>query len=85
MGYELEYELLTELEMVEGESVPEYVNVVAREARLEIERLRAERDAERALADRLAYQLNDFIQYGDHGSLRRAQEALAIHKEARRG
>jgi hypothetical protein len=44
MAYELEYDLLTELEMVEGESAPEYVNVVARKARLEIERLRIERD-----------------------------------------
>jgi hypothetical protein len=33
----------------------------------------------------LAYALNDFIDYGDQGSLRRAKEALAIHKEARRG
>jgi hypothetical protein len=41
---ELEYDLLTELEMVEGESAPEYVNVTARHARLEIERLRMERD-----------------------------------------
>jgi len=48
----------------------------------EMERLR---QAERALADQLAYALNDFIEYGDHGSLRRAKEALAIHKEARRG
>ncbi len=51
----------------------------------EMEELRVERDAERALADRLAYALNDFIEYGDHGSLRRAKEVLAIHQEARRG
>ncbi len=42
MDDELEYDLLTELEMVEGESAPEYVNVTARHARLEIERLREE-------------------------------------------
>lgn len=51
----------------------------------EIKRLRSERDAERALANRLAHELNDFIEYGDHGSLRRAKEALAVHKEARHG
>ena len=67
--------MLTVADIDNWEDIPHY------ELCDEVIRLRAER----ALADQLAYALNDFIEYGDHGSLRRAKEALAIHKEARRG
>jgi hypothetical protein len=71
VAYELEYDLLTELEMIEAESAPEYVNVVARHARLEIERLRVENNEQN---DDIIRLLSEVVRLR---AVRNAEHALA--------
>jgi hypothetical protein len=60
------------------------MEVEVRSALAEIERLRAERDAEHALADQLASELKDATEYGDWldvDHLKRAREVLTTYEE----